>query len=70
MTHILIVEDNVEVLETTAELLELEGFKVTIATNGKEGLAQIIRHIPDLIICDIVMPEMDGLELLEEVEAP
>lgn len=68
MTHILIVEDNIEVLESTAELLELEGFKITTATNGKEGLDQIIRDIPDVIICDIVMPEMDGLELLEELD--
>tara|TARA_R110000764_G_scaffold240089_1_gene342315 strand:+ start:88009 stop:88371 length:363 start_codon:yes stop_codon:yes gene_type:complete len=67
MIHILLIEDDVGILESTAELLELEGYRITTATNGKEGLQKIFHLIPDLVICDIVMPVMDGYELLEKI---
>ena len=67
MTHILLIEDDDGVSDTTAELLELEGFKITKAINGKEGLRKMISNIPDLVLCDILMPEMDGLQLLQEM---
>ncbi|MBP8792993.1 MAG: response regulator [Lutibacter sp.] len=71
MRTILIIEDDTVLRETTAEILELEGYKVVTAANGKRGaeLAKIIQ--PDLVICDIMMPEMDGygvLKLLSEDE--
>lgn len=64
MTTILLIEDHIGILENTAELLELEGYSVLKAKNGKEGLKKLASFIPDLIICDLLMPEMDGLTLL------
>ena len=62
MKTILIIEDDTVLRETTAEILELENYKVVTAANGKRGaeLAKII--IPDIIVCDIMMPELDGIE--------
>lgn len=64
MKNILLIEDNLEMRENTAEILELSGYKVKTAENGKEGvrLAQLLQ--PDLIICDIMMPELDGYSVL------
>jgi len=67
MRTILIIEDNRTILENTAEILSLEGYDVLNATNGKKGLEKMHTLIPDLIICDLLMPEMDGFELLLEV---
>lgn len=53
-----------EVRENTAEILELSGYEVTTASNGKEGLEQLKNEHPDLIICDIMMPELDGYGVL------
>lgn len=62
--QILIIEDNQDVLDNTTELLELAGYKVSGAINGKEGVKQAKELQPDLIICDIMMPEMDGYDVL------
>ena len=64
MVSIVLIEDHTDILESTAELLELEGYQVITAKNGKEGLQKIKQTQPDLIICDVRMPEMDGLALL------
>lgn len=61
---ILLIEDNLEMRENTAEILELASYKVTTAENGKIGVKKAKEVIPDLIICDIMMPEMDGYETL------
>ena len=65
MKTILIIEDDTVLRETTAEILELENYKVVTAANGKRGaeLGKII--MPDLIICDIMMPELDGYDVLK-----
>jgi DNA-binding response OmpR family regulator len=62
--NILIIEDNKDVLDNTTELLELAGYKVSGAINGKEGVKVAKETLPDLIICDIMMPEMDGYDVL------
>ncbi len=62
---ILVVEDNEPIRDNTIELLELSNYKVISACNGKEGLCLALEQIPDLILCDIQMPEMDGYLLLE-----
>ena len=67
MNTLLLIEDNRTILENTAELLELEGYTVLTAANGKIGFQKIVDHRPDLIICDVLMPEMGGLELLEKL---
>jgi DNA-binding response OmpR family regulator len=63
--RILIVEDDNSIRENTAELLELEGYSASTASNGKKGLEKIRLHPPDLILCDLRMPEMDGFTLLK-----
>ncbi len=61
---ILLIEDNLDVRENTAEILELANYHVWTAANGKEGVALAKQHLPDLIICDIMMPELDGYGVL------
>jgi CRP-like cAMP-binding protein/ActR/RegA family two-component response regulator len=64
MKKILLIEDNPEMRENTAEILELAKYQVTTASNGKEGVKQAQSLKPDLIICDIMMPELDGYGVL------
>tara|TARA_R110002124_G_scaffold40042_4_gene125826 strand:- start:50 stop:1114 length:1065 start_codon:yes stop_codon:yes gene_type:complete len=61
---ILLIEDNPEMRENTAEILELANYKVITACNGKEGVHVAQHEMPDLIICDIMMPELDGYGVL------
>lgn len=62
---ILIIEDNLEIREGTAEVLELAGeYHVLTAPDGKQGVDAAIKHRPDLILCDIMMPELDGYGVL------
>jgi len=64
MTKILLVEDNNEIRENTGEILELAGYEVALAANGKEGYEMALKETPDLIVCDIMMPILDGHGLL------
>ncbi len=57
MKKILIIEDNDEVRENTAEILELSDYEVMTASNGKEGVSIALKEKPDLIVCDIMMPQ-------------
>ncbi|MFM6954011.1 MAG: response regulator [Sphingobacteriaceae bacterium] len=61
---ILIIEDNKDIRESTSEILELAGFTVLSATDGKAGVEQAQTQLPDLILCDIMMPELDGYGVL------
>lgn len=61
---ILLIEDNFDVRENTTEILQLAGYKVVTACNGKEGVKLAEIQIPELIICDIMMPELDGYGVL------
>ncbi len=60
MKKILIIEDNREVRENTAEIIELSNYKVFTAENGKSGVELALKEKPDLIVCDIMMPVLDG----------
>lgn len=64
MTKILLVEDNNEIRDNTREILELANYEITTAVNGKEGYEVALKENPDLIICDIMMPVLDGYGLL------
>jgi len=64
---ILVIEDNPEVRENIAEILELSNYEVHTAENGKEGVETALQTTPDLIICDIMMPDVTGIELFERV---
>ena len=61
---ILIIEDNNDIRESSTEILELAGYKVLQASNGKIGVELAQKHLPDLILCDIMMPELDGYGVL------
>ena len=64
MEKILIIEDNDSIRENTAEILEMINYKVFAARNGKIGVEIALRETPDLILCDILMPVLDGFGVL------
>lgn len=65
---VLVVEDNVEIQDYVKDLLENSNYSVIQAFNGLEGLQKVTKYLPDLIITDIMMPEMDGTELIKKVK--
>lgn len=65
MKTILLIEDDPVLRENTAELIELSGYQIITAANGRIGVEQAVSAIPDLIVCDIMMPEMDGYGVIE-----
>jgi CRP/FNR family transcriptional regulator, cyclic AMP receptor protein len=67
MKTILLIEDNDDIRNNTAEILELSNYKVITAENGKVGVEKAMEHVPDLIICDIMMPVLDGYGVLHAV---
>ena len=66
---ILCVEDDRETAALIAEDLADRGYEVSVAHNGRDGLAAILRTMPDLVLCDISMPVMSGFELLDRLVA-
>ncbi len=62
LPKILLVDDEPDILEFLKYNLEKEGFIAYTATNGKEGVAQALKHLPNLILLDVMMPGMDGIE--------
>ncbi len=64
MKKILIIEDNADVRENLAEILVLGGYEAVTAENGKAGVEKALESPPDLILCDIMMPELDGYGVL------
>ena len=66
---VLLIEDDSTLRENTAELLELENYKVLTASNGQEGLNKAKVEIPDIIVLDIMMPKLDGIGVLWELKA-
>ncbi|MCC6458962.1 MAG: response regulator [Saprospiraceae bacterium] len=64
MKKILIIEDNNEVRENLSEILSLSGYHTLTAENGKVGIEMTLSDRPDLILCDVMMPELDGFGVL------
>lgn len=64
MKKILLIEDNQDIRETTADILMLADFEVQTAENGKVGVTKAKSFHPDIIVCDIMMPELDGYGVL------
>ena len=64
MSLILVVDDTALDRETVAKLLEYEGFTTVKASNGKEAFATLYSQTPDLVLLDLMMPEMDGITFL------
>ncbi len=67
MKKILLIEDDAVLRENTAELLELSNYNVFTASDGKKGVASAIENLPDIVVCDIMMPELDGYGVLENL---
>jgi CheY-like chemotaxis protein/CRP-like cAMP-binding protein len=67
MKSILVIDDNPDIRDNTAEILELAGYKVFKAENGKKGVDVALKEKPDVIVCDIMMPELDGYGVLHLV---
>ena len=65
MKKVLLIEDTQEVRENLQEMLELKGFDTEVAVDGRQGLQRALQFIPDLIICDLKMPHLGGIELLK-----
>jgi two-component system cell cycle response regulator DivK len=66
---ILIVEDNERSLKLARDVLQLDGYRTLEARTGEEGIAQAHEHIPDLILMDIRLPDIDGFEALRRLRA-
>ena len=69
MSKILVIEDEKNIRETIQEILELNSFTISTAENGLVGVAKALQFKPDLIICDVMMPEMDGFETLRNIRS-
>lgn len=68
MKRILLIEDNDDIRNNTAEILELANYEVSTAGNGIKGVERALEFLPDLIICDIMMPELDGYGVLHALQ--
>jgi DNA-binding NarL/FixJ family response regulator len=69
MKKILVIEDEAETLENLVLMLEMEGFYALSAPNGRKGVTVAKHELPDVILCDVSMPEMDGYGVLESLRA-
>lgn len=68
MKKVVVIEDNLDVRENITEILELDDYQVYPSENGKKGVATVKQELPDLIICDIMMPELDGYGVLHMLQ--
>ena len=66
-SHLFLVDDDPNLILLVKDYLEFQGYEVTTAENGKEALELLSKQVPDMIICDVMMPEMDGYTLIEKV---
>tara|TARA_R110002049_G_scaffold281127_1_gene460570 strand:+ start:313 stop:633 length:321 start_codon:yes stop_codon:yes gene_type:complete len=69
MKTILLIEDDRALRENTEELLELSGYSMITAPNGKIGIQLAKEKLPDIIVCDIMMPEVDGYGVLKDLSS-
>ncbi len=68
MSKILLVEDTSSLAVEIVDILRMEDFEVSVAKNGKDALAQLEKGLADIIISDLLMPEMDGFQLITELK--
>ena len=66
---ILVVDDNLDSTMILRSILETQGFTVRVANSGPEALTLLTREVPDVILLDVMMPEMSGFEVLERIKA-
>ena len=68
MTSIMVIDDDIQIRTFVREVLEGEGYEVREAGNGKEGVKAFRQRTADLVLCDIFMPEKDGLQTIRELQ--
>ena len=68
MKTVLLIEDNDDIRENMAEILELSNYKVVTAPDGKKGIEQAVSQKPDIIVCDIMMPVLDGYGVIHALQ--
>ncbi len=64
-SRIVVIEDNLDAAEVLADVLQLEGYEVHVAHDGRSGLELVRRVRPDLVLCDIGLPDLDGYEVAQ-----
>jgi DNA-binding NarL/FixJ family response regulator len=69
MKRILVIEDDPSIRTNLRDILELAGFQPLLAANGREGIATAKRELPDLVLCDVLMPEQDGHQVVQALRA-
>jgi CRP/FNR family cyclic AMP-dependent transcriptional regulator len=68
MKKVLLIEDNTDIRENMAEILELSGYEVVTAADGKQGVTAAVNEKPDVIVCDIMMPVLDGYGVIHMLQ--
>ena len=68
-THILVIDDDANITKMLRRALIYEGYEVAVAHDGRAGLASALERLPDLVILDVLMPEVDGLEVCRRLRA-
>ena len=69
MQKILIIEDDKDIVYILKSILELEGYQISFALSGKEGLSLAKKEVPDIIILDLMLPDIDGYDICKEIRA-
>ena len=68
MAKILVIDDEKSIRNSMKDILAFEGHEVSVAENGMEGLVAVKREKPEVVFCDIKMPKMEGIEVLEKIK--
>lgn len=68
MATVLVIEDNPDIRENMCELLDLAGYTSIYAQDGTGGIEAAARHLPDIILCDVLMPDIDGYEVFNRLK--
>jgi CheY-like chemotaxis protein len=67
---ILVVDDNEMNTTLVGKILEMDGYKVSVACNGMEAIQSVMQHMPDMAVLDVMMPDMNGFELCRKLRQP
>jgi len=69
MKKVVLIDDTLSLLEEIGDILQMEGFEVVTASNGTDGLLQVSKHKPDVVITDLLMPETNGFGVIEKIKS-